>query len=106
MDQAFMRRIFHVVNFPYPSAAERKLIWQKVFPQTESFRKNLELSDADYERLGRLTIPGGNIRSIALNAAFMAAHSNSNVTLPLVLSAARTEFRKLDKPINEAEFRA
>ena len=47
----------------------------------------------------------GNISSIALNAAFMAAESGKPVTMPAILSAARTELRKLAKPFNEAEFR-
>jgi len=100
LDPAFMRRLRFIVNFPFPGAGERKLIWQKVFP---SQTPKVEL---DYERLARFNITGGNIHSIALNAAFMAAQDGLELTMPLVLSAARMEFRKLDKPINEAEFRA
>jgi hypothetical protein len=99
LDPAFMRRLRFIVNFPFPSATERRLIWQKVFP------KQTPKEELDYERLGRFNITGGNIHSIALNAAFAAAQLQSRVTMPIVLSAARTEFRKLDKPINEAEFR-
>jgi hypothetical protein len=47
---------------------------------------------------------GGSINNIALNAAFMAAHQGTAVTMPLVLAAARTEFRKLERPIREADF--
>jgi len=106
LDPAFMRRLRFILNFPFPGANERKRIWQKVFPQTDAFRKKMDISETDYEKLGRFNITGGNIHSIALNAAFAAAQSDSKVTMPLVLSAARTEFRKLDKPVNEAEFRA
>ena len=106
LDPAFMRRLRFIVNFPFPGSSERKLIWQKVFPQTEAFRKKLEISEADYDRLARFNLTGGNIHSIALNAAFAAAQSDSNVTLPIVLSVARMEFRKLEKPISEAEFRS
>ena len=100
LDPAFMRRLRFIVNFPFPGVAERKLIWQKVFPpQTPT--------DAlDYDRLARLNVTGGNIHSIALNAAFMAAQANAAVNMPIVLAAARTEMRKLEKPINEADFRA
>jgi len=48
---------------------------------------------------------GGSIHNIALNAAFLAAQAGAAVTMPLVLAAARTEFRKLERPINEADFR-
>ena len=44
------------------------------------------------------------VHNIALNAAFMAAERDQAVTMPLILEAARTEFRKLEQPIPESEF--
>ncbi len=99
LDPAFLRRLRFIVEFWFPGVAERKLIWQKVFPP------QVPKEELDYDRLGHFNIMGGNIHSIALNAAFMAAQMDSKVTMPIVLSAARTEFRKLEKPISEAEFR-
>jgi len=99
LDQAFLRRLRFVVNFPFPGAPERRLIWQRVFPA------DMPRADLDYDRLARLNMAGGNIYNIALNAAFMAARAGSPVTMPLVLDAARAEFRKLERPINEMEFR-
>ncbi|MDE2628853.1 MAG: ATP-binding protein [Burkholderiales bacterium] len=99
LDAAFMRRLRFVVRFPFPGPAERKLIWQKSWPP-EVPREAL-----DYDRLARTGVSGGNVHSIALNAAFMAAQRGSAVTMPLLLSALRTELRKLDKPVNEAEWR-
>jgi len=99
LDPAFMRRLRFVVNFPFPGAVERKAIWQKVFPA------NVPQSGLDFDRLSRLNIAGGNIYNIALNAAFMAAQANGPVTMPMVLEAARAEFRKLERPINENDFR-
>jgi hypothetical protein len=99
LDQGFLRRLRFVVNFPFPGAAERKAIWQKVFPT------GVPKSDIDCDRLARLNLTGGNIYNVALNAAFMAAHTGSPVTMPLVLDAARAEFRKLERPINEQDFR-
>jgi len=46
-----------------------------------------------------------NIHNIALNAAFLAAQLGGPVTMRLVLDAARSELRKLDRPIVEADFR-
>ncbi len=100
LDPAFMRRLRFVVNFPFPSAAQRKAIWQKVFPQ-ETPTQELEL-----DRLARLNLTGGNISSIALNAAFQAAQAGASVTTPLIMESARTELRKLGRVINELEFRA
>ena len=99
LDAAFMRRLRFVVNFPFPGLTERKLIWQKSWPP-EVPREAL-----DYERLARAGVSGGNVHSIALNAAFMAAQRGTAVTMPLLMSALRAELRKLDKPVNEAEFR-
>jgi hypothetical protein len=99
LDEAFMRRLRFIVNFPFPGPAERELIWQKVFPaQTPA-------ATLDYERLARLKLTGGSIHNIALNAAFLAAQAGAPVTMPLVLAAARAEFRKLERPVNEADFR-
>jgi hypothetical protein len=94
-----MRRLRFIVNFQFPGVKERKLIWEKALPpQTPQ-------DTLDFERLARLNITGGNIHSIALNAAFLAAKDAVPVSMPLMLEAARSEFRKLDKPINETEFR-
>jgi ATPase family protein associated with various cellular activities (AAA)/winged helix domain-containing protein len=99
LDQAFMRRLRFIVNFPFPGPTERKTIWQKVFPP------EVPKGDLDFDRLARFNLAGGSIHNIALNAAFLAAQAGEPVTMPLILEAARTEFRKLDKPVNEAEFR-
>ncbi|MCK6554659.1 ATP-binding protein [Candidatus Binatia bacterium] len=99
LDPAFLRRLRFIVNFPYPGTAERKLIWQKAFPPETPVR------DIDCERLARLNLTGGSIANIALNAAFLAARAGTPVTMALVLNAARAEFRKLERSINEADFR-
>jgi hypothetical protein len=99
LDSAFMRRLRFVVNFQFPGIAERKLIWQKALPP-QTPREGL-----DYDRLARHNLTGGNIHSIALNAAFIAAHDGLTVTMPILLSATRMEFRKLEKPFPEAELR-
>jgi len=99
LDPAFMRRLRFVVNFPFPGPEERASIWKNVFPA------QVPLARLDYERLGRLNLTGGSIHNIALNAAFAAAGRGVQVSMPLLLEAARTELRKLEKPINEADLR-
>ena len=98
LDQAFMRRLRFIVNFPYPGQAERKAIWQGVFPH------EITTANLDFDRLARLDLTGGNIHNVALNAAFSAAQMETEITMPLILDSARTEFRKLSRFINEAEF--
>ena len=61
------------------------------------------LEDLDYERLARLNFAGGNIRNVAMNAAFLAAGEGSSVAMRHIAAAARAELVKLDRPINEAE---
>jgi hypothetical protein len=99
LDSAFLRRLRFVVNFPFPGPAERQAIWRNMFPP------QVPLEGVDFARLARLNLAGGSINKIALNAAFLAAQTGSRVTMPLVLDAARTEFRALEKPIDEATFR-
>jgi hypothetical protein len=50
-------------------------------------------------------VTGGNIRNIAVNAAFMAAGAGEPVRMPHLLRAARMEFAKLERPFPEAEVR-
>jgi hypothetical protein len=99
LDRAFLRRLRFIVTFPFPGVAERAEIWRRAFP------RETPLADLDVARLGRLDLTGGSIANVALNAAFTAARDDGHVTMPLVLDAARAEFRKLNKPINEADFR-
>jgi hypothetical protein len=99
LDTAFMRRLRFIVNFPFPGPAERKAMWQKVFP------REMPTARMNFDRLARLNLTGGSIHNIALNAAFLAAQAATPLTMPLVLSAARDEFRKMEKPINESDFR-
>jgi ATP-dependent 26S proteasome regulatory subunit len=98
LDSAFLRRLRFIVSFRFPGIEERKTIWQKAFPE-QTPKAGLEL-----DRLARLNLAGGNIQTIALNATFLAARANSPVTMPHILEAARAEFRKLERPINETDF--
>ena len=99
LDPAFMRRLRFVVDFPYPSASDRQLIWRKQFPA------QAPLEGVDFARLARLNLSGGNIQSVALNGAFLAAAAGSTITMAHLLAAARSEYRKLERPANEADFR-
>jgi SpoVK/Ycf46/Vps4 family AAA+-type ATPase len=99
LDHAFVRRLRFIVNFAFPDAAQRKAIWRKIFP-TET-----PLGNLDYDHLARLNVTGGSIHNIALNAAFLAAQGETRVTMPLLLRAARAEFRKLERPVSEGDFR-
>lgn len=98
LDDAFMRRLRFVVTFPFPGPQQRKAIWKRAWPA------ETPLGELDYDHLARFSLAGGNIANIALNAAFMAAQQKVPVSMPLMLDAARAEYQKLERPINECDF--
>ncbi len=97
LDPAFLRRLRHVVSFPFPDAEARTAIWQGIFP-LETPREGI-----DPAALARLNLSGGSIRSVALNAAYLAAGEDQAVTMRHVQRAARREYAKLEKPFTAAE---
>src|SRR5260370_42453670 len=48
IDRAFLRRLRFLVDFPFPAAAQRLRIWQKVFPPQTS------LGEIDHDALARM----------------------------------------------------
>lgn len=97
LDPAFMRRLRFVVQFPFPDAAQRAEIWRRAFPP------EADTGPLDFHRLARLSVPGGNIRNIALNAAFLAADRDEAIGMGHLLQAAFAEYGKLEKPLTAAE---
>ncbi|GET42712.1 ATP-binding protein [Microseira wollei] len=97
LDTAFLRRIRFVVKYAFPDAKDRAEIWRRIFP------KNTPTEKLDFVKLARLNVAGGNIRNIALNAAFMAADAGEPVQMKHLLEAARTEYVKLERTLTDAE---
>lgn len=97
LDTAFLRRIRFIVQFPFPDHNQRLEIWRRVFPSATP------TDSLDLSRLARLNVAGGNIRNIALNAAFLAADAQQPVGMGHLLQASRSEYAKLEKPLTEAE---
>lgn len=99
LDDAFLRRIRFVVQFPFPDVEQRAEIWRRTFPvQTPT-------AGLDAAKLAKLNVAGGNIRNIALHAAFLAAEANEAVSMGHLVQAARVEYAKLEKPLTESEIR-
>jgi SpoVK/Ycf46/Vps4 family AAA+-type ATPase len=101
MDRAFQRRLRFTVNFPFPDAAQREAIWMRIFPA------KTPTQGLDYKRLSQLNIAGGNIRNIALNAAFLAAEEGNGqpVEMEHIARAAKLEAQKIERPLSAAEIR-
>jgi hypothetical protein len=97
LDTAFLRRIRFVINFSFPDAVQRAAIWQRIFPS------RTPTEGLDLQKLARLSIAGGNIRNIALSAAFLAAADREPVRMRHILQATRTEYAKIERPLTEAE---
>ncbi len=97
LDQAFLRRLRFIVEFSFPHAAQRVELWRRIFPASTP------TEGLNIERLARLRVSGGNIRNIALGAAFLAAHDGQPVRMQHLLAASRTEFAKLETPLSDAE---
>ncbi|MDJ0679269.1 MAG: ATP-binding protein [Xenococcaceae cyanobacterium MO_167.B52] len=99
LDTAFMRRLRFIVQFPFPDMAQRAEIWQRIFPAATP------TEGLDVQKLARLNIAGGNIRNIALYAAFLAAEAQEPVQMSHLLRAAQVEFVKFEKSLTESEIR-
>jgi hypothetical protein len=97
MDQAFLRRLRFVVHFPFPDTTQRAEIWRRIFPS------EVPTHGLDPARLAQLNVAGGNIRNIALTAAFLAADAGESVTMAHVLRATRGEYAKAEKPLTAVE---
>lgn len=100
LDEAFMRRLRYVVEFPIPGVGERQRIWRQVFP------KRVDASDLDFAFLAsQFLLSGGHIRSIAFNACLQSAAVEKindseyvgAVCMDTVLIAVKRELEKLER---------
>ncbi len=97
IDQAFLRRIRFIVQFPFPNFAQRQEIWQRIFPP------ETPTQELDFKKLAKLNVSGGNIRNIALNATFIAADLGEKVQMKHILQASQAEYVKLERPLTDNE---
>ena len=104
IDQAFFRRINYVVHFALPDYNHRKQIWEKIYPKTVPVTDNI-----DFDFLAKnFEISGGNIKNIALLAAFMVASEpeikNQEVSMEHILKSLEHELKKQNKMISKDDF--
>ncbi len=100
LDEAFLRRMHFVVDFPMPDEDDRRRIWQSTLPA------ELPLgADIDFDFLARqFKMSGGNIRNIVLAAAFLAAADGGPLGMSHMIRATRREFQKLGRMVTETDF--
>jgi hypothetical protein len=100
IDDAFIRRMHMTIEFPFPEESDRLRIWQKVFPPEAPLA-----NDVDLTFLARqFKVTGGNIRNIALLAAFLAAEEGVAIGMTQIVRAIKREYQKLGKLVTEADF--
>jgi SpoVK/Ycf46/Vps4 family AAA+-type ATPase len=93
MDDAFIRRIQAIIEFPFPDEESRHNLWQVAFPKEAPMSQ-----DVDFGFLAReIKLAGGNIKNISLAAAFYAATEGCNIGKAHLIKAASREHRKLGR---------
>ncbi|MCK5013024.1 MAG: ATP-binding protein, partial [Candidatus Omnitrophica bacterium] len=99
IDEAFLRRMHFAVEFTSPEEDLRERIWTHIFPGDTPIN-----DDVDYSFLSKFKITGGNIKNIALNAAFLAAGDSDEVRMEHIIRATKREFQKMGKLCTFGDF--
>ena len=100
LDEAFVRRMQFIIEFPFPNESDRRRIWEQIWPAATPREPSLDLGFM----ARRCEIAGGNIRNIALQAAFLAAANGGRVTMEHLIHATRREYQKMGRVVSETEF--
>lgn len=90
LDDAFTRRLDMVVDFPMPDEQARLALWQRCLDGPVPASTELQL-DAFADAF---PLAGGNIRSAAITAAYMAAGSGRAIDVEHLTAAIHREYRK------------
>jgi SpoVK/Ycf46/Vps4 family AAA+-type ATPase len=100
IDDAFSRRMHFTLEFPVPDEPDRNRIWHSIFPPEAPLDK-----DIDFTFLARqFRITGGNIKNIALGAAFLAAQNGNIIKMNNIILATKREYQKMGKLCTENDF--
>ena len=100
VDEAFLRRLDAIVDFPVPEVDDRRRLWERNLPAEVP-----QADDIDLDFLARrFTLSGGNIRNVAVGAAFRAADGDRSLAMADLVRETAREYRKLGRLCVEAEF--
>lgn len=100
IDEAFTRRIRFIIEFPFPEEEYRRRIWEGIWPREIRLEPGVDLNFMARQ----FELAGGNIRNIALTAAFFAADNGQAVGMKHLVLAAKREFQKMGKLCEKADF--
>ena len=100
LDDAFVRRLDFVIDFPFPEPGDRRRIWQRVLPAGAPVADDVDLDFlAD-----RFKLSGGAIRNCSLAAAFSAADEDTEIEMRHLVRAVAQEYAKQGRLTLEADF--
>jgi SpoVK/Ycf46/Vps4 family AAA+-type ATPase len=99
IDEAFLRRMHFKIDFISPDEELRGKILRSMFPRETPVGDNL-----DFGFLAKFKITGGNIKNIALSAAFLAANDSGTVKMEHIIKATKREFQKMGKLCTQVDF--
>ena len=94
IDDAFVRRLDFVIDFPFPEAEDRKRIWRLLLPEEAPIADDL---DIDFLAT-QFKLSGGGIRNCSLSAAFQAADDDGVIGMRHLVRAVALEYGKQGRP--------
>jgi hypothetical protein len=100
MDDAFLRRLDVVVDFPFPEPDDRERIWRLVLPQAAPLADDIDIPFL----AAQFKLSGGGIRNCSLAAAFLAADDDAPIGMPQLIRAVALEYGKLGRLTLESDF--
>jgi len=101
IDQAFARRMRYVVEFPLPGEVHRERLWRLIFPPQVPLAHDIEFGFLAKQ----FAISGGDIRNVALDAAFLAAEDGQVVTMRVLIMAMARQMLKQGRTPAASEFK-
>jgi hypothetical protein len=88
------------LDLPVPDEPDRKRIWYSIFPADAPLDSGI-----NFDFLARqFQITGGNIKNIALGAAFLAAQNGNLINMSNIIRATKREYQKMGKLLTEDDF--
>jgi Winged helix domain, variant/ATPase family associated with various cellular activities (AAA) len=102
LDEAFLRRLDVIVDFPMPGEEYRLRLWDLHLPAAVPRADDLDLPFL----AAAFKLSGGNIRNICVAAAFFAAADDRPVTMLDLIRGTEREYQKLGRMLHVEEFGA
>jgi ATPase family associated with various cellular activities (AAA) len=100
LDDAFVRRMHFMVDFPMPDYADRLRIWKGMWPEELPLERDVDMAAL----ARRYPLAGGSIRNVALASAFLAAADGGRVRQEHLLAATRREYQKMGAVVRTEDF--